>query len=479
MNASFPKSLSPFFNRKVFPLFRASLTGLVLGLCCLCFSTENNSGSKLVLQNLPGAEQLEQKMLSMSEAGGGVLVLPKNSTLTATVRSVTYKARQSHHALLVPEDITLDLNGSTILLDLRSNSYGVRLASRSTIRNGTIRLIRSEGGGSQRIFHAALSVGAAYGDGGTADNPSYFSKIVGWRMENLTIDQPFNHSAIQLMSEAANGVIRDIRIADSKEAPLGIGLDWGTVGPLNMADEKQKEMHALFAQGKLYGTHPHDILIQKIRVGRLTKNENDDGSAAIRTSACYNITIDDVEIKETGVGVALHAGDAGFEYALSPHREIGHAGYVIKNLKVHKAFRKGIIIDGFSDNIYRAVYNHGDHSLLSPVTPGINKPVIQNVWMRGDGFTGDCGITIYYSVGARLENIDVAEFHKGIHIGIWTKDVTVSNSRIHDNKYGMAIKSPEKKPENIVLSHNRYYHNVKDIDKSSLQITEIDNVFKK
>jgi len=237
-------------------------------------------------------------------------------------------------------------------------------------------------------------------------------------------------------------------------------------------------MRALFNQGKIYGTHPHDILIEKIRIGRLTRNENDDGSAAIRTSACYNITIDDVDIKETGVGIALHAGDAGFEYALKPHRDIGHAGYVIKNIKVHKAFRKGIIIEGLSDNVYRAVYDHGDHTLLSPVTPGINKPLIQNAWLRGDGFTGDCGITIYYSVGAKLEDIDVAEFHKGIHIGIWTRDITVSHSKIHDNKYGMAIKSPEKKPEHIVLSQNTFYGNVKDIDKSSLVIKEIDNVFK-
>jgi hypothetical protein len=433
----------------------------------------------VVLQEALSIEQLEQKMLSMSEAGGGVLVLPKNSTLTATVRTVTYKGWASRHALLIPENVTLDLNGGTILLDLRSNSYGVRLTSKSTLRNGTIRLIRSEGASLQRIYHAAVSVGAAYGDGGTPDNPSYFSKIIGWRMENLSIDQPFDHSAIQLMSEAADGVITDIRIADSKEAPLGIGLDWGTVGPLHMADEKQKEMHQLFSQGKLYGTHPHDILIQKIRIGRLTKNENDDGAAAIRTSGCYNITIDDVEIKETGVGVALHAGDAGFEYARQPHRDIGHAGYLLKNIKVHKAFRKGIIVDGLSDNIYRAIYNHGDHASLSPVTPGINKPVIQNVWLRGDGFTGDCGITIYYSVGARLENIDVAEFHKGIHIGIWTRDIMVSNSKIHDNKYGMAMKSPEKKPENIVISQNRFYGNVKDIDKSSLEIKEIDNVHKK
>ena len=191
---------------------RSSLVTWIVTLCWLSLEAgnapRNNPASKVVLQNALSAEQLEQKMLSMSETGGGVLVLPKNSTLTATVRSVTYKGRASQHALLVPKNITLDLNGSKILLDLRSNSYGVRLASRSTIRNGTIRLIRSEDGGGQRIFHAAVSVGAAYGDGGTADNPSYFSNVVGWRMENLSIDQPFNHSAIQLMSDWSSPIRR-------------------------------------------------------------------------------------------------------------------------------------------------------------------------------------------------------------------------------------------------------------------------------
>jgi len=148
-------------------------------ICCVA----GNSPRRVVLKDSLSAEQLEQKMRSMSEAGGGVLVLPKNSMVTATVRSITYQGWASPHALLVPENTILDLNGSSLLLDLRSNSYGVRLTSRSTIRNGTIRVIRSEGAGSQRIWHAAVSVGAAYGDGGTPESPSYFSKLVGWRME--------------------------------------------------------------------------------------------------------------------------------------------------------------------------------------------------------------------------------------------------------------------------------------------------------
>src|SRR6185503_14648255 len=53
-------------------------------ICCVA----GNSPRRIVLKDSLSAEQLEQKMLSMSEAGGGVLVLPKNSTVTATVRSI-------------------------------------------------------------------------------------------------------------------------------------------------------------------------------------------------------------------------------------------------------------------------------------------------------------------------------------------------------------------------------------------------------
>jgi len=474
MNLSFCGQHRWFLKRTC----RISLTGLVLGLSFLCFGAENNRGSKEVLQNALSGEQLEQKMLSMSEAGGGVLVLPKNSTLTATLRSVTYKNWKSPHALLIPEHVTLDLNGSTILLDLGSNGYGIRLTSHAAIENGTVRIIRSEGCGSQRIFHACISVGAAYGDGGTPEAPSYFSKLGGWRMENLTLDQPTAQSAIQLMSEAYDGIIRDIRISDSPRASLGVGLDWGTVGPLHMPDELQPEMKRLFDKGKLYSTHPHDILIQKIRVGRMLLNENDDGSVAVRTSGCFNITIDDVEAQEVAVGVALHAGDAGFEYSREPERHIGHAGYVIKNIRLHKVYRRGIMIDGIADNIYRAILRHGHHSALSTVTPGIDHPLVQHVKVTGVGPPSALtGVLVQYSVGAKLEDVEVAGFARGIHFKAWAKGATVTHSRIHDNEAAIVVTGSEGKPENLMITESHIYRNSKNILAAEGQVKENGNIF--
>jgi hypothetical protein len=456
-------------------------TALLL-TCCNCLSAGDapvKPNARIVLTEPTTAQALEQKLLEMSTAGGGILLLHKNSSLTAMVHSVTYKHWSSPHALLIPEHVTLDLNGSTLLLDLRSNGYGVRLASHAAIQNGTIRVIRSEQAGSQRIWHSCVSVGAAYGDGGTPETPSYFSKITNWRMEQLTVDQPFPQAAIQIMSEACHGIIRDITISDSAQAGLGVGLDWGTIGPLHMADEKQPEMRRLFDQGKLYATHPHDILIQKIRVGRLTRNENDDDSCAVRTSACYNITIDDVEVQEAAAGIALHAGDAGYEYALEPHRSIGHAGYVIKNVLIHKVYRRGIIIDGISDNIYRSILHHGHKASLSTVTPGIDKPLVKNAKVRG-GSSAEIGVFVQFSVGANIEDVDVAEFQKGLHLKDWSKSVTISNCTIHDNGTAMVVAGPasEARPENIVLKKNRIYRNAKTIQAASGQVKEIENVYR-
>jgi hypothetical protein len=280
------------------------------------------------------------------------------------------------------------------------------------------------------------------------------------------------------MSESTEGIIRDIQVSDSDQAGLGVGLDWGTVGPLHMADERQPEMRRLFDQGKLYGTHPHNILIQKIRVGRLKRNENDDDSAAVRTSGCYNITIDDVEVQAAAVGVALHAGDAGFEYALEPHRHIGHAGYVIKNINIHKVYRRGIIIDGISDNVYRAILHHGHKASLNTVTPGIDKPLLQHAKVRG-GSSAEIGVFVQFSVGAKIEDVDVAEFQKGFHLKDWSKNVTISNCKIHENGAALVVTgSSEGKPENIVLKNSRIYKNPKTIQAASGQVKEIENIYR-
>jgi hypothetical protein len=202
------------------------------------------------------------------------------------------------------------------------------------VRNGTIVVRQSRGAGSQAIWHSAISIGAAYGEGGTPDRPSYFSAISGWRVEDLTLAQLHPKAVIAVMSDAHRGVIDRVATASSAKATIGIALDWGAVGPLVSADRQAAKMRQLWSQGKAYSTHPHAILIRNTRVGQLTNVVNDD-SAALRCSACYDISIRDMRIDRAGVGVRLVAGDLGFEFARHHERGLAHRGYVIEGISIH------------------------------------------------------------------------------------------------------------------------------------------------
>jgi len=59
------------------------------------------------------------------------------------------------------------------------------------------------------------------------------------------------------MSEGCFGVIRRVRILDSKEALLGIGMDWGSVGMMTTADETIPLMRELWEKHEIYTTHRH------------------------------------------------------------------------------------------------------------------------------------------------------------------------------------------------------------------------------
>ncbi len=107
----------------------------------------------------------------------------------------------------------------------------------------------------------------------------------------MAVDQPFERSAIQVMAGSNHGIITNVTILDSPAAVLGIGFDWGSVGPLRTDDNAIQQMRDLFEQGMLYSTHPHDILIDGVHIGNLG-SDGDDDRAGIRTAGCYNWRFD-------------------------------------------------------------------------------------------------------------------------------------------------------------------------------------------
>jgi hypothetical protein len=398
-------------------------------------------------------DNLQQAMEKQSVMGGGIVRLSRETNVTCLVRQASVDGETSTHALLVPEGVELDLNGSTLLLDLRSNSYGVRLSSRSAIRNGSIKIVRSEGKGSQAIWHSAISVGAAYGDGGTMAKPGHFSTVGNWRIEDMVIEQPFDAACIQLMSEAHHGVIRNIRILDSEKALLGIGLDWGTVGPVNTADELVPQMRKLWEKCEISSTHPHHVVIENIAIGRLGRSA-DGNDAGVRCSGCHHITIRNLEVKTAMSAVALFGGDFGFEFAPDVQRREAHTGYLIDGVKIQAARLYGIVMNGAEDNVYRSRLNFGYDSLRDPVHPGLDKPIIRNAVIRGTRAPHSRGVYVAAATGAVFEKVDVEGFETGVAVNDWVRSLTFRNGRIAHNQVNVHLGGSTEAPRNVLFENN-------------------------
>ncbi len=404
---------------------------------------------KIIPIDVTTADDLQQA-LHRHAGTNHTLRIERPVSLTCAVREEIINDEKSIHPLLIPQGVRLDLNGSTLLLDLRSNSYGVRLSNDSALRNGTIRIVRSEGKGSQACWHSGISIGAAYGDGGTPEKPGRFSTVSHWAVENITIDQPFAAAAVQLMSEACHGVIKNLRVLDSAKALLGVGLDWGSVGPITTEDKEIPRMRKLWEQGQIYSTHPHDILIENIRVGKLTRNV-DGNDAGVRCSACHRITIRQIDVEEAATAVAIFGGDLGYEFARNDQRDLAHTGYLVEDVKIAKAQRYGMALNGAADNVWRARRQHGYDSVRDPVHPGLNKPVIRNALLHGGDQPNAQGI---YAVGvsnASFDRLDVSGFSIGVHVEDWVRDMRFRETKFAANKENTRIEGATEPATGVVF----------------------------
>ncbi|OUS25581.1 hypothetical protein A9Q99_20550 [Gammaproteobacteria bacterium 45_16_T64] len=302
----------------------------------------------------PGCELLQDALFDLSNAGGGTHTLSDDSVI-CNAKQNNYMNTDSSHGLIVPEHVTLDLNGGTIQLSLTGgDDYGIRLASNAAIKNGTISLIESSNSGLQTIWHSAISVGAAYGHGGTSDNPSYFSNIGYWSISNININQPYDHAGIQIASEAHHGLIENIRIYSSEEAVVGIGIDWGSVGDFSSEDNTMTNMREGWLAGDVYTTHPHHITINNIVIENFTKQPKSENSnedyAAIRVSAGHAISMSNITINEAWRGIIFRGGDVGYEFAQDSMRAHAHKAIRLENFTIYNAHDQGVIIDGLADN---------------------------------------------------------------------------------------------------------------------------------
>jgi hypothetical protein len=405
-------------------------------------------GSGQVVAVAPRDGDELQRALFRYAGTGHTLQLPQKSQLRLTVREERVGSHReiSRHPLLIPEGVRLDLHGSTLLLEFTVNAYGIRLSNDSALRNGTIRVVRSEGKGLQACWHSGVSIGAAYGDGGTPGQPGHFSTVSHWELADLVIEQPFPAAAVQLMSEACHGVIRRVTIADSKQALLGVGLDWGSVGPITSEDREIPRMRRLWEQGEIYSTHPHDVWIEGVRVGRLQRCR-DGNDAGIRCSACDHITIRDLRVESAGVALALFGGDLGYEFARKDQRDRAHQGYDVDGVRIGRAEIFGLVLNGLADNVWRARENHRYDPVRDPSRPGLDRPVLRNLSLQGAGGKSQ-GLYAVAVTDAQLDHVTIGGFETGVHPEDWVDGLTLTHAHLHDNTHDSRIegvRSPAKR----------------------------------
>lgn len=427
------------------------LTALLMTLLGASLNSASGAEESLPVHEFGGNDAASLQKFLLQHAGQSCIVrLPKNQSLTCTAREDIAGNEKSIHALLVPERVQLDLNQGTLLLDLRSNSYGIRLSNHSAIRNGTVRVIHSEGKGLQGCWHSAVSVGAAYGDGGTVERPGHFSTVTNWVMEDLLIDQQVEASAVQLMSEACHGIIRNIRIADSEKALLGIGMDWGSVGDVSSADERLSAMQELWKKHQIYTTHPHDILVENIEIGRLTRN-SDPSDAGVRCSACHRITIRNISIDTSATAIAIWGGDCGYEFARDDQRNSEHSGYILENITIKNALRFGLILNGTADNIIRAERNLGYKPLRNPAVPGIQGLLATELHLRGVRTSGSKGIYAVAVTSAELKGVQISQFAVGLHAEDWVNGIRLTGDMIRDNDRNLLLEGTFSPASDVTL----------------------------
>lgn len=115
-------------------LIRILLIPLITGFLCNFSHADEREKIALHVVDVHDGASLQQALEQHADKPG-VVKISQAAELHCLALEAKVRDEVSRHALLIPENIILDLNGATLLLDLRSNSHGVRLSNHSGIRN--------------------------------------------------------------------------------------------------------------------------------------------------------------------------------------------------------------------------------------------------------------------------------------------------------------------------------------------------------
>lgn len=445
----------------------AALAGYVKGTGSGSFSDGGGTSWKPVASGdlstpVPGAAgdnttddraALQTVMNAVAAAGGGYVHLAAKSFRVVINSGVT------DLGLVVPSGVTLLMNGATINLECTGSVYGIRLQSDAHIIGpGTVAVTVSFGPGSQSIWHAPISLGAALGEVTSVGALGNYINATRWSIRRLRFTSVrSNGYKISGIGGISHGVIEDCEFPSDSTSIGCINFDWGTVGTISSAPASMAANLTNFNNGTAYTVHPNNIDIRRNKIGSMTNA----ASCPIRLSGVHAIRVDGFEIAQSNAcGVQHVGGDLGYEFAPTAVKQSRHSGIVIRNGSILYASNGvGVSCDMYADNVANAIASFGYTPMLQPQQ--YSDIVFENIKTFGSTApSASDGIVMSWMEGGTIRNCNVTGHQHGIIIREAVRGLLISGGKIDTNQQeGIYIGNSGAPPEEITVEYVRAYAN--------------------
>lgn len=407
---------------------------------------------------------IQNKINQVYANDGGTVILNRGEYRIDDVLDTT----QPNAAIVVRENVTLDLNGSVVYVYMkRLNSSAFRLQSHAHITNGTIVVVSQPQGGTisaQSAVHACVSVGPILGD--TLANIAMFDYAHDWSITKLSVSSDkwtgtIGAAAITVVGGCYDGIIEDIEVPDSARLYAAVTVDWGIYGsiqsqpatpPVPPRDTILNNMNVNktnYIAGTAGTTHPHGLRIKNITIGKLTApyTGQDTGSLGVRLSGVYDVTVSCVNAKELTSSLFIHTvGDLGAEFGTATERLMLGRNVVFEHSTCDQCHSQPLLYsDTRADNVADAVAA-GYTAFTDPQY--VTNMLFDEITGCGDG-TG-YGLRIIDQKGGVIRNPILENFLTGIDIDQRTYNIRVETPTVRNSQEdGILVHHGTYPPQNI------------------------------
>jgi hypothetical protein len=258
--------------------------------------------------------------------------------------------------------VHFDPNNSTVSFEFSTpHTFGFRMQNRGSVwGEGLVHTPVSNNGSSQRIDHAPIAVGCAYGDDGPFNVTNPFLDQRTWRVGGgvrLNTAKP-DGSIIGCHGSFEDYLIEDVFFEDSATAGLCIGMDWLPRG-LDMSVDTWEVMRTKWSNGQGYTMHPGAGIINRIYAGAMSYSgaaAEDGGPTIIRLSAAHDVSIQHVHAKQASALFRTVGGDFGREYAQNGAAARISRGHRVEHMRLDTQVGSNAVVhlDSLGDNVYGA-----------------------------------------------------------------------------------------------------------------------------